>query len=91
MAIELHDWILSINRVRGSVAGDGGLWLCGANNDGDMINYNPENEKPVFFDPTTSIIQVANGNKYIIKKKTICKALDLHKISDAILKRLPRN
>jgi hypothetical protein len=86
--IELYDWIVNNNRVRGSFMGDNGEWLCGANNNGDLFVYNPESEKPVYFDPVKRIIQTANGNLYILNKKTVCKALNLHTSSEKILSTL---
>lgn len=81
---ELYDWILNENRVRGSVKGDHGFWVCGANNEGDMINYEPEKEKPLSFNPKTRIT-ITDGRQYIIAKATVCKALSLNKESERIL------
>ena len=83
--IELTDWILNKNRVRGSVTGDGGFWVCGANNEGDMIKYEPEKEKPISFNPTTRVITIANGQRFIVAKATACKAVGLNKESERIL------
>ncbi len=86
--IELYDWIVNNNRVRGSFKGDNGMWLCGANNNGDLFVYDTESEKPVSFDPIKRIIQTTNGNLYILNRKTICKALNLHTMSEKVLSSL---
>jgi hypothetical protein len=88
--IELYDWILNKNRVRGSVKGDNGFWICGANNEGDMINYSPENEQPISFDTKTRILIIKDGTKYIIHKNTMCKALGLNKQSEYVLTTLSK-
>ena len=58
--IELTDWIVNNERVRGSIKGDRGLWLCGSNNEGNIFKYNPADEKPLYFNPKTRIIQITN-------------------------------
>lgn len=88
LPVELYDWIVTKNRVRGSVKGDNGFWLCGANNDGNMFKYNPDSEKPLWFDSIKRILKIANGNQYILHKNTVCKALNLHITSEKILQSL---
>ena len=90
--IELFDWILNENRVRGSIKGRGGFWLCGSKTCDDILSYyeaDPDFEKPIRFNQKTRIIELKNGAKYIINKDTICKALGLNKQSEKILKMIP--
>ena len=76
MSVELFDWILNENCIRGSKIDDLGIWV---NN----------SAKPLRFCPTTRTIELKDGTKYIIKQKTICKAIGLDKKSEKVLNSLP--
>ena len=71
-AIELFDWLVNANCVRGSRANDNGCWLSGS-------------EKPKFFCEKTRILELEDGQQFILAKKTVCKALGLDKKSEIIL------
>jgi hypothetical protein len=73
--IELFDWMINDNILRGSKKDDNGLWM-------------KTSEKPLFFSPQTRIVELEGGEKFLIKKETICKALGLDKKSETILTRL---
>jgi len=74
--IELFDWIVNIKHVRGSRKGDVGAWIY-------------TSAAPKAFDSKTRIVELADGVRYVLKKETICKALGLDKMSEAILGALP--
>ena len=73
--VELFDWIINDNALRGSKKDDNGCWM----------NSSP---KPISFSPQTRIVELAGGEKFIIKKETMCKALGLEKKSENTLNRL---
>jgi hypothetical protein len=76
MIIELFDWIINSKNVRGSKKDDNGMWLN-------------TSAKPLYFCPQSRIIYLEDNTKYLLKKSTICKAIDLDKNSDKILQSLP--
>jgi hypothetical protein len=73
---ELFDWIVNSKHVRGSRRGDLGLWMHNS-------------AKPKLFNPKTRIVELDNGERYLIKKETICKALGMDKASEMVLGALP--
>ena len=70
--IELFDWIVYNNCIKGSKLNDNGMWLSTTN-------------KPITFNNSTRIIMLEDGKKYLIKRETVCKALGLDKKSEKIL------
>jgi hypothetical protein len=73
--VELFDWIINDNTLRGSKKDDNGCWMS-------------TSSKPVSFLPQTRIVELEGGEKFIIKKETMCKALGLEKKSENTLNRL---
>ena len=73
--VELFDWMINDNTLRGSKKDDNGSWMS-------------TSPKPLSFSPQTRIVELEGGEKFLIKKETICKALGLDKKSDIILTRL---
>ena len=73
--VELFDWIINDKTLRGSKKDDNGCWMSSS-------------PKPLFFSPQTRIIELEGGEKYLIKKENICKALGLDKKSEITLNRL---
>lgn len=74
--VELFDWILTDKCLRGSKKDDNGLWMSSS-------------PTPLYFNPQTRIIELADGCLFYIKRQTICKALSLDKRSEKILSLLP--
>ena len=70
--IELFDWIANKNNIRGSKPGDLGVWLH-------------TSAKPVSFCPLTRVVVLEDGKRFLLQKKTICKALGLDKMSEQAL------
>jgi hypothetical protein len=70
--IELFDWIANKHNIRGSKPGDLGVWLH-------------TSAKPVSFCPLTRVVVLEDGNRFLLQKKTICKALGLDKMSEQAL------
>jgi hypothetical protein len=75
-SVELFDWMINANCLRGSKANDNGCWMSCS-------------EKPTFFCEKTRIVELADGQRFLISKKTVCKALGLDKQSEKILNELP--
>ena len=73
--VELFDWIINDNTLRGSKKDDNGCWMSSS-------------PKPLSFSPQTRIVELEGGEKFIIKKETMCKALGLEKKSEITLNRL---
>lgn len=73
--VELFDWIINDKTLRGSKKDDNGCWMSSS-------------PKPLFFSPQTRIIELEGGEKYLIKKENICKALGLDKKSEITLNTL---
>lgn len=73
--VELFDWMINDKTLRGSKKDDNGCWMSSS-------------PKPLFFYPQTRIIELEGGEKYMIKKENICKALGLDKKSEITLNRL---
>jgi hypothetical protein len=73
--VELFDWMINDKTLRGSKKDDNGCWMSSS-------------PKPLFFSPQTRIIELEGGEKYLIKKENICKALGLDKKSENTLNRL---
>ena len=73
--VELFDWMINDKTLRGSKKDDNGCWMSSS-------------PKPLFFSPQTRIIELEGGEKYLIKKENICKALGLDKKSEITLNRL---
>jgi hypothetical protein len=73
---ELFDWMVTSKSVRGSRKNDEGLWL---NN----------SAKPLYFCPKSRIIYLEDNSKFLLKKETVCKAINLDKNSDGFLFKLP--
>lgn len=73
--VELFDWIINDNTLRGSKKNDNGCWMSSS-------------PKPISFLPQTRIVELEGGEKFIIKKETMCKALGLEKKSENTLNRL---
>ena len=78
MSVELYDWIINEKCVRGSKQDDMGMWLSNSS-------------KPIRFCPVTRVVELIDGSKYIIKQKTICKAIGLDKKSEKVLDILSHN
>lgn len=76
--VELFDWIINDNTLRGSKKDDNGCWMSNS-------------PKPLSFSPQTRIVELQGGEKFLIKKETICKALGLEKKSENTLIRLSNN
>ena len=76
--VELFDWIINDNTLRGSKKDDNGCWMS-------------TSPKPLSFSPQTRIVELEGGNRFIIKKETICKALGLDKKSENTLNKLSNN
>ena len=76
--VELFDWIINDNTLRGSKNDDNGCWMS-------------TSPKPLSFSPQTRIVELEGGNRFIIKKETICKALGLDKKSENTLNKLSNN
>ena len=74
--VELFDWIITDKSVRGSKKDDNGMWVS-------------QSPKPIYFTPSTRIIEVEGGDSYLIKKENSCKALGLDKKSEKWLNDLP--
>lgn len=70
--VELFDWIINQNTLRGSKKGDNGMWMN-------------TSEKPIFFSPTSRIIELADGKQFLIKKENACKALNMDKTAEKTL------
>ena len=71
-AVELYDWMLNEKCVRGSMKNDNGVWLY-------------QSAKPKSFDAPTRTLTLSDGTRYIIKRETMCKALNLNKTSEHTL------
>jgi hypothetical protein len=76
--VELFDWIITDKTLRGSKKDDNGYWMS-------------TSPKPLYFCPQTRIAELYGGEKFLIKKETICRALGLDKKSETILNLLPNN
>lgn len=76
--VELFDWIINDNTLRGTKKDDNGCWMS-------------TSPKPLAFSPQTRIVKLEGGEKYLIKKENICKALGLDKKSETTLNRLSNN
>ena len=70
--VELFDWIINPTNLRGSKKDDNGMWMH-------------TSEKPIFFSPSSRIIELADGKRFLIKKETACKALNMDKTAEKIL------
>jgi hypothetical protein len=70
--VELFDWIINPNTLRGSKKDDNGMWMH-------------TSEKPIFFSPTSRIIELADGKQFLIKKENACKALNMDKTAEKTL------
>ena len=70
--VELFDWMINPNTLRGSKKDDNGMWMN-------------TSEKPIFFSPSSRIIELADGKRFLIKKETACKALNMDKTAEKIL------
>ena len=73
--VEIFDWIINDNTLRGSKKDDDGCWMS-------------TSQKPLSFSPQTRIVELEGGAKFLIKKETICKAIGLDKKSENTLNRL---
>jgi len=70
--VELLDWIATTKHIRGSRLGDNGIWIhSGA--------------KPVAFCPKNRVVKLEDGSRFLLQKKTICKALGMDKTSELLL------
>lgn len=76
--VELFDWMINDNTLRGSKKDDNGCWMS-------------TSPTPLSFSPQTRIVELKGGEKFIIKKETICKALGLDKKSENTLNKLSNN
>jgi hypothetical protein len=74
--VKLFDWIVTEKSVRGSRQDDNGLWV---NN----------NLKPLYFCPINRVVEVDSGQRFLLTKETICKALGLDEKSNKFLNGLP--
>jgi hypothetical protein len=75
MPIELFDWIANNKNIRGSKPNDIGVWIHNS-------------AKPLSFCPLTRVVVLEDGTRYLLKKKTVCKALGLDKASEQALSEL---
>lgn len=73
--VELFDWMINDKTLRGSKKDDNGCWMS-------------TSPKPLFFSPQSRIIELEGGEKYLIKKENMCKALGLDKKSEIALNAL---
>lgn len=76
--VELFDWMINDNTLRGTKKDDNGCWMSSS-------------PKPLSFSPQTRIVELEGGEKFLIKKENMCKALGLDKKSENILIRLSNN
>ena len=76
--VELFDWMINDTILRGSKKDDNGYWMS-------------TSPKPLSFSPQTRIVELEGGEKFLIKKENICKALGLDKKSETTLNRLSNN
>lgn len=75
-AVELFDWLVNAQCVRGSRPQDGGLWVSGS-------------AAPVAFDAGLRIVTLSDGRRYRLRKDTAAKVLGLHKAAEVFLAGLP--
>ena len=76
--VELFDWMINDTTLRGSKKDDNGCWMS-------------TSPKPLSFSSQTRIVELEGGEKFLIKKENICKALGLDKKSETTLNRLSNN
>lgn len=75
--VELFDWLVNAQCVRGSRPKDGGLWLSGS-------------AAPVAFDAAQRIVTLVDGRRYQLRKETAAKVLGLNKAAEIFLATLPK-
>jgi hypothetical protein len=75
-AVELFDWLVNAQCVRGSRPKDGGLWVSGS-------------AAPVAFDAGLRIVTLEDGRRYRLRKETAAKVLGLNKAAEVFLASLP--
>ena len=74
--IELFDWLANPKCIRGSRLFDNGLWVSTSN-------------PPNTFDPLNRIVTLTDGTRFLLKKDTAAKVLQLHKVAEQFLSTLP--
>ena len=73
---ELFDWLLNPVCLRGSRPNDQGVWFTGS-------------AAPSKWNPDMRILELTDGKRFILKKETASKVLNLDKKSEQVLAALP--
>jgi len=73
---ELFDWLLNSICLRGSRPNDQGVWFTGS-------------AAPSKWNPESRILELADGKRFLLKKETASKALNLDRKSEQVLAALP--